>query len=477
MAESKYKYVLPNKVLEGKKWMETHKKSIYDIVKINVDKPTTSNSGDATYYQVHLMLPPTANAPADTTLEKYPLMFLHAAHQCRYGLKEVEKESKYIGRSIQFGPYSTYELTLKGGKEPTVQNYGTAKRWLAGVITEQLRAYIAKEAITSHNDIATGVRTSKEVAEKGKPKKKIPIDNVDEHNCSVEIPFARSSGGGRPSDDTPPSIKIGDAAKPLKSSDGSRSFDAPVIDGEKINYGNIHHFVLSGSKFMGIEDCGSISFTKVGYSWCHKWMDDIVIRKGSGNTRAVEYKGDLDDSAYAGMGGEEEPPTPAAAKPKAPKKKANPEDEIATDGGDDIIPESKLKTDALEEFEDEQEPPKPVAKAKAKAKAKAAPKPAAEATDDFEADPLEEAPKPAKPKAKAAPKPVADELDFGEEEEPPKPVAKAKAKAKAAPKPVADELDFGEEEETPKPVAKPKAKAKAKAPPKPVEETEDGNFE
>jgi len=374
MADSKYKYVLPNKVLEGKKWMETHKKSTYDIVKINVDKPTTSNGGDATYYQVHLMLPSSATAPADATLERYPLMFLHAAHQCKYGLKEVEKDSKYITRAIQFGPYSTYELTLKGSKEPTVQNYGQAKRWLASIITEQLKAYITKETISSHPDIATGVRTHKEVAEKGKAKKKIPIENVDEHFCSVEIPFARPSGGGRPSDDTPPSIKIGDAAKPLKSSDGSRSFDAPVIEGEKINYGNIHHFVLAGSKFMGVEDCGSISLTKVGYSWCHKWMDDIVIRKGSGNTRAVEYKGDLDDSAYAGMGGEEEEtPAPAAAKPKAPKKKANPEDEITTDGGDDIIPESKLKVaDALDEFEDEQETPKP-AKAKAKAKLKLLP--------------------------------------------------------------------------------------------------------
>ena len=449
MGDSKYKYVLPNKVLDAKTWMTKNNKTSYDIVKINVNNPNATEN--ATYYQVSLMLPPSADAPADCTLEKYPLMFLHAAHQCKYGLKEVEKDSKYLTRAIQFGPYSTYELTLKGSSTATVQKYGEAKRWLANIITTQLQHYIGKGTITRHDDIATGVRLNKEVSEgKGKPKKKVPVDNVDDQMCSVEIPFARSQGGGRPTDDTPPSIKIGDAAKPNKNSDGSRSFDAPIIDGEKLNYGNIHHFVLAGSKFMGIEDCGSISYTKVGYSWCHKWMDDIVIRKGTGNTRAVEYKNDLDDSAYAGMGGDDEPepetPKPAAATAKKPTKKKNDEDDIITDGGDEetVIPKPVVKakakakpvpkpeTDALDDFTDEVEtPPKPVAKAKAKAK------PAPVPVDDF-GEELEAEPEPPKPKAKAKAKPAPDPLDDFEAEaepEPPKPKAKAKAKAKPAPKP------------------------------------------
>lgn len=480
MAESKYKYVLPNKVLEGKVWMTKHNKSSYDIVKINVENPNTNATGQATYYQVHLMLPSSADAPADAPLEKYPLMFLHAAHQCKYGLKEVDKDSKFTTRSIQFGPYSTYELTLKGSDKATVQKYGEAKRWLAGIIKDQIEAYIKKEKIVAHPDIATGVRTHREVTEKGKPKKKIPLENIDEHLCSVEIPFARPIGGGRPSDDTPPSIKIGDAAKPIKSTDGSRSFDAPIVDKEKLNYGNIHLFVLAGSKFMGIEDCGSISHTNVGYSWTHKWMDDIVIRKGTGNTRAVEYKGDLDDSAYAGMGGDEEPePAPTKAGPKKGKK-TNPEDEIITDGGDEVVTTpSKAKAkakpvvkpapepDALEDFVDEQEPPKPTPpKAKAKAKAPVAPpaddfgdeetpapppkpknKPAPEPADDFDED---------VPKSQATkPKPPVDPL----EAEPVAPKPK-KAVAKPAPDPL-------EDEETPAPPPKPKNKAKAKAPPKP----------
>lgn len=420
-------YLTPADILMADRWAKKHGKDHWAILKVDIHRPRIAGANNTTYYPVELMLPPSEDAPADAKMTIVPFHIMHNAHVCKYGIKEVEPTSTIYTRSVTFGPHSEYTFN-KIGEKPVRQPYGEAKRLAATWVIAQLKHWMNTidpktktadnpdgtpyiEKVPEHK-ITTGVRFWKEVTENNK-KTKVRVKEESEHTCSVEIPFKKPSGGGRPPDSEAPSIKIADAATGRKNANGRYEFDPAKVGNNPLNFGNIHHFVNSGSKFMGVEDCGSVSYTNLGYSWSRKWTDGTIIAKGSGG-RSIDYQKDVDDSAFDGMinsanTAEEDKPV---GKPSAPH--VNPEDEA-----EEPVPAQK--------------PPAKKAAAVQKPPAK---KPAAVSTEQVDfVDDDEVTPVPA-----VATKPAPPTDDLLGEVEPPKP-KKAGAKKKPAPV-VVDEDEF-----------------------------------